>query len=179
MAKLRKMLGSLDDPSVVALMRLIETQSRETLAKWAADYAQTHYLPIYEKAFPEEGGLRETLTACKKCAAGEIRLTELKPLVKAARETASSLAKSTDVSPAVQAAARAVATACAAMQTPTNALGFTFYGAAAAAYDRAGTEERPEVYDALAEKELVAILASLQSAAIENEQNPVKVNWNC
>ena len=52
MAKLRKMLGSLDDPSVAALMRLIETQSRETLAKWAADYTETHYLPVYEKEFP-------------------------------------------------------------------------------------------------------------------------------
>lgn len=179
MAKLRKMLGSLDDPSVAALMRLIETQSRETLAKWAADYTETHYLPVYEKAFPEEDGLRETLAACKKCAAGEIKLTKLKPLVKAARETASSLAKSTGVSPAVLAAARAVATACAVMQTPTNALGFTFYGAAAAAYDQAGTEERPEIYDALAEKELAAILASLQDAAVENEPNPVKVDWNC
>ena len=65
------------------------------------------------------------------------------------------------------------------MQTPTNALGFTFYGAAAAAYDQAGTEESPEIYDALAEKELAAILASLQSAAVENEPNPVKVDWNC
>ena len=33
MAKLRKMLGSLEDPSVVALMRLIETQSKGTLVK--------------------------------------------------------------------------------------------------------------------------------------------------
>lgn len=36
--KLRKMLGKVDDPSVVAMMSVIETQSVQTLAAWATDY---------------------------------------------------------------------------------------------------------------------------------------------
>ncbi len=37
MAKLRKMLGRADDPQIIQLMRLIETQSKTTLAAWAAN----------------------------------------------------------------------------------------------------------------------------------------------
>ena len=41
MAKLRKMLGSAKDPSVIALMELMNTQSKTTLARWAVTYAKT------------------------------------------------------------------------------------------------------------------------------------------
>ena len=40
MAKLRKMLGSVEDPAVRELMGLIETQSRTTLTRWAAAYSR-------------------------------------------------------------------------------------------------------------------------------------------
>ena len=49
MAKLRKMLGDVNQPEIVRLMRMIETQSKETLAKWAVDCAEERYLDIYEK----------------------------------------------------------------------------------------------------------------------------------
>ena len=39
MARLRKRLGDVNRPEVIRLMRLIETQSKETPAKWAADCA--------------------------------------------------------------------------------------------------------------------------------------------
>ena len=99
MAKLRKMLGSADAPGVVALMRQMETQSRETLARWSAGYA---------------------------------------PLRDAARQ---------ETAPAVQAALRAIGTAAAVMQTPTNALGMTFYAAAALAYHTLGEGADAAAYD--------------------------------
>ena len=34
MVKLKRMLGDIDDPTVVVLMALIESQSAETLANW-------------------------------------------------------------------------------------------------------------------------------------------------
>ena len=46
MPKLRKMLGSADHPTVQKLMRLIETQNKQTLAAWAVDYVAAHDLPI-------------------------------------------------------------------------------------------------------------------------------------
>ena len=40
MAKLRKMLGSLDDPNIVSLMSLIETQSKNIIVKWCNEYVK-------------------------------------------------------------------------------------------------------------------------------------------
>ena len=55
MAKLRKMLGSVEDPAVRELMGLIETQSRTTLTRWAAAYTAEQYLPL---TGGEDGRLR-------------------------------------------------------------------------------------------------------------------------
>lgn len=49
MAKLRKMLGTAESPYIVSLMRLIETQSKETIAIWCINYAEKNILPIYEE----------------------------------------------------------------------------------------------------------------------------------
>ena len=46
MAKLRKMLGHADDPGIRALMAAIETQNKRTLARWAAETAESRYLPV-------------------------------------------------------------------------------------------------------------------------------------
>ena len=40
------MLGDAKHPVVLELMHLIETQSKDTLCRWALDYVQTQYLPI-------------------------------------------------------------------------------------------------------------------------------------
>ena len=76
-------------------------------------------------------------------------------------------------------AARALSVACAVIQTPTNALGFSFYSAAASAYHQAGLTETAQTYDRLADAEFENILASLQAAAVPDEPNPVKIDWNC
>lgn len=175
MAKLRKMLGKIDSEECIALMRLIETQSKETLMKWTVDYAKEEYLPIYRKRCGEDVSLQEAVAACERYIKGEETLKEVKPVLKEAVQTARD-AKEDSI---VQAAARAVSTACFVIQTPTNALGFLFYGAAAKAYDHAGLEEKMEVYDQLAEEELKHAYDSLKISAVEDEPNPVKINWNC
>lgn len=78
-----------------------------------------------------------------------------------------------------QAAARAIATACAAVQTPTNAFGFLLYGAAAFAYHSAGVRSTQAVYDPLATEELARALASLRAASVPGEPNPATLRWNC
>ena len=88
--KLRKMLGSIDSPECIGLMRLIETQSKETLAKWAVGYAQENYLPVYEKT-GENGCYARAAEACKAFLAGETKLADVKPLLKEAREAAAKL----------------------------------------------------------------------------------------
>lgn len=175
MAALRKMLGSVQEEGVVALMRLMETQSKQTLAKWAAGYAEEHYLPILKKRGLEDARLTDAAAAVKKCLQGELPIKEGRKIFAEARKAGQEITEH----PAAQAAARAIATACAVLLTPTNALGFVFYGAAAYAYEEAGLKETPGAYDKLASEEIGRILASLQAAAVPDEENPAKLEWNC
>lgn len=175
MAKLRKMLGSVDNLYIISLMRVIETQSKATLGNWAVSCAEEKFLPIYETACPGEQRLREIIEKVQEYLKGTLKLKEVKPLLR----EASQIAKDAEGQPVAQAAARAVATACGTIQTPSNALGFVFYGAAAVAYSELGTEEKPEVYDTFASEVFQQILESLQQAAVPEEENPVKINWNC
>ena len=65
------------------------------------------------------------------------------------------------------------------MTTPTNALGFAFYGAAAWAYHTAETKAAAETHDALATEELTRIADALEAMAVPDESDPVKINWGC
>lgn len=174
MAKLRKTLGDIESPECIALMRLIETQSAQTLSEWAITYAMERYLTIYAKLCPKESRLGEIATKCARCAQGQCQLNEVKPLFKEAGE----IARTTE-QPAAQAAARAVSAACAVLKTPTNALGFLFYGAAAVAYSERGLEGSAQQYDELAAAELRRALASLEQASVPDETQPVKISWHC
>ena len=53
------------------------------------------------------------------------------------------------------------------------------YSTAASAYHQAGLTETAQTYDRLADAEFENILASLQAAAVPDEPNPVKIDWNC
>lgn len=175
MAKLRKMLGKIDEPAVVELMALIETQSRETLARWAVSEVREHALPLLQQAKLDTEVQQQALAAVEKHLAGELSLAKIKPQLKAASQAAAAI---TD-SPVGQAAARAIAVACAVVQTPTNALGFLFYSAAAAAYAQLGLDRSQQEYDQAATGELSRALESLRAYAVPGEPNPVKINWNC
>lgn len=174
MAKLRKMLGNMDSVECVDLRALIETQSKGTLTAWAVSYAKEQYLPIYEAQCSEGPGFRDIIGQCEAHVDGNLKLADLKPFLKKGRELSAKVEH-----PIAQAAARAVATACATANTPTNAFGFLLYGAAAVAYAQHGLEADAETYDRAATAELQKALASLQKAAIPDEAKPAKIKWNC
>lgn len=88
MAKLRKMLGKPDSPCAVALMRLIETQSQQTLIRWAVEYTARRCLPIFAKQLAEDTRPSDALNSCRAYLSGELRLAEVKPFLKAARQAA-------------------------------------------------------------------------------------------
>ena len=77
------------------------------------------------------------------------------------------------------AAIRAILTACATYDIPTNALGFTFYAVAAIVYSEVGLFESKQKYDQLAKEKFKDILYSFQLIAVNDEVNPVKVKWYC
>jgi len=155
-------------------MRIIETQSKQTLVKWCCDYAENFMLPIYRKHFPDDARPFAAVGAAKDWLDGKIKLPEAKKLILACHEAA----RDAENNSAAQAAARAAGQAASSIHTATHALGIAFYGAMAVAYEKIANESQ-EVYDRLAEEELAGIVCSLRSVCVENEPNPVKVNWNC
>ena len=48
------MLSNWQAEPIMGLMRLIETQSKESLVNWAVGYAEANFLPIYTKHYPED-----------------------------------------------------------------------------------------------------------------------------
>ena len=174
MAKLRKMLGDVNSPVCMEIMALIATQSQKTIERWAVEYAAGNTLPLYRAEYPEETLLAETVKKCRCYMAGGMKLSQLKPVLSEARKLAS--ATKGDIA---QAAARAVSAACASVQTPTNAFGFLMYAAAASAYATLGTDRVQQEYDVYAQAQMEKALVSLKSVAVENEPNPVKVDWHC
>lgn len=170
MAKLRKTLGSPTEPAVISLMEGMEGKSKETLTTWAMTYVTEKYLPLVA----ESPLFSELLEKTKDCMAGNMPLKEWKVLLAEARK-----ASAAEKEPVREAAARAIVTACGTWQTPTNALGFCFYGAAAMAYHQAGTAETKETYDMLATKELEQILASLKQVKAAPDEQAAKLQWNC
>lgn len=173
--KLRKMLGSAEDPVIIEMMRVIETQSENTLADWSARYARDHFLPVYEEAFPGDLRPRLALEAADGWRNKTLKPAEAKKIIR----EAGNAAREADGCPSAQAAARAVSVAASVLSTPTGALGMAFYGVAAVVYHNAGLCETAEIYNRMAEKEFTKMLASLQEIAVPDEPDPVKINWNC
>lgn len=170
MAKLRKTLGSPTEPAVLSLMEGMEGKSKEALTTWAMAYVTEKYLPLVA----EVPLFSELLEKTKDCMVSSLPLKDWKALLAEARK-----ASAAEKEPVREAAARAIVTACGTWQTPTNALGFCFYGAAAMAYHQAGTAETKETYDMLATKELEQILATLRQVKTAPEEQAAKLQWNC
>lgn len=175
MAKVRKMLGKVDSPYIVSLMRLIETQSKNTIVKWCNEYAREHILPIYEKDYPEDCRLKNALNATNEWLEGNMKLAEAKKIIKEAQIAA----REAEGNPAAQAAARAIGATTTTINTVTSSLGLAFYGAAAIAYSSIGISEKAEAYEEVAARECKNMEDALRKVAIIDESNPVKINWNC
>jgi len=183
MQKLRKMLGEADSPYIISLMRLIETQSKTTLANWCMDYCEEHILPIFTKHFPKnkpynrlQNGPKNTLKIAREVLEGKTPFHYAKNVI---LNSCHYPARELNDNPIAQAAARACGQACSSVHVPTHALGFCFYASAAIAYDRVGLYESTEVYDQIAAEECGRMEAALRAMAVENEPNPAKINWNC
>ena len=175
MKKLRKMLGKADSPYIVSLMRLIETQNKNTIVKWCNEYARENVLYIDKKDYPEDLRLENALNATEDWLKGSIKLTEAKKFIKEAQIAA----KEAEGNPAAQAAARTIVATTTTINTITSCLGLAFYGSAAIAYSSLGIEEKSDIYDKIAAEECKKMEEALRKISIEDEPNPAKINWNC
>ena len=175
MAKARKMLCNLEAEYTQNLMRLIETQSKTTLANWALDYAETHYLPIYLKHFPADNRPQAAINAAREWLAGSVKLPAVKPIILEAHEAA----REAEAVPSAQAAARAIGQAASTIHSASHCLGLAFYGTTAVAYESFGSQADPDLYERITEEECLRVTEALQAVAVENEPNPAKVKWYC
>lgn len=169
------MLTDYNAPYIQSLMRLIETQSKTTLANWAIDYAERYILPIYEKACSADSRPRAALAAARDWLAGKIKLPEAKQIILDAHAAA----RETEGNPAAQTAARAVGQCAATIHAATHCIGLAFYGALAVAYDALGAKAEWEQLCGYAAAECGKMEAALRAVAVADEQNPAKINWKC
>lgn len=169
------MLSNWETEPIMGLMRLIETQSKETLINWAVDYAETAFLPIYEKHFPDDQRPQLALEYARKWLRKEVKLPEAKKYILACHEAANEVVEN----PAAQAAARAIGQAASSIHSAMHSLGLALYGGVAIAYDQLGIDKPWAEHEAFALKECEKMLAALQAVAIPDDPNPVKVKWFC
>jgi len=172
----RKTLGSADAPCVLALMKQMETQSKQTIATWCIDFAQARFIPLYEKRSPGDARPQHALDAARAWLKGEVKLPYVKNII---LNEAHAAAREAEGQPALQATARTIAQAASSIHTPTHSLALAFYGAAAIAYDCLGTQASKEEYDQVFEEICAELRASLAEASVENEPNPAKIKWYC
>jgi len=175
MKKHRKMLTDWQAPYIMPILRLIETQSKQTIANWCIDYAKERLLPIYAAAYPDDMRPAGAIYAARSWLAGDIKLPEAKQHIMAAHAAA----READTHPAAQAAARAIGQCAATIHAPTNSAGLMFYGALAVAYDALGADAPWDALLDAAAAECADMEAALRAVADPNEPNPAKINWNC
>lgn len=174
--KVRKMLGDVNAPSTVALMRLIDTQSKATICNWCIGYSEVNVLPIFEKHCPDDDRPRKALNAAREYLDGKVKFPVVKNII---LNECHAAARELEANPAAQAAARACGQVSAVVHTLSHSIGLYFYGAAAVAYDRLGLEATDDEYSTVAEEVCADITTALQAIAVENEPNPAKIKWNC
>lgn len=136
MPKARKMLSDWEAPYIQSLMRLIETQSKSTLAIWAVDYAERVILPLWNKHYPDDQRPENALIAAEEWLSEVIKL----PQAKTAILECHAAAREAEGNPVAQAAARAIGQCASTIHSARHCIGLAFYGALAVAYDRLGTD---------------------------------------
>ncbi|MEX1377309.1 MAG: putative immunity protein [Eubacteriales bacterium] len=175
MTKLRKMLSDWQAPYIQSLMRLIETQSKETLANWAIDYSTKVLLPVWSKYYPKDKRPHDALDAAREWLTGDIKL----PQAKAKILECHAAAREAEGNPAAQASARAIGQCASTIHSARHCIGLAFYGALAVVYNQLGTDLPWEVIEKCAAEECSRMEDALRKVAILNDPNPAKIDWKC
>lgn len=175
MPKARKMLSDWDTPYIQSLVRLIETQSKATLAIWALDYAERVILPLWSKYYPDDLRPQNALNAAREWLSGAIKLPQAKIAILACHAAA----REVDTNPVAQAAARTIGQCTSTIHSARHCIGLALYGALSVAYDTLGTDAPWKQLEQCAADECGRMLDALRAIAVEDEPNPAKIDWKC
>lgn len=174
-SKTRKMLSDWQAPYLQNLVRQIETQSKETLTRWAVDYASRVILPLWNKHYPGDERPGNALKAAQDWLATSIKLPQAKPLILACHAAA----RESEGNPVAQAAARAIGQSASSIHSAHHCIGLALYGALALAYDSLGTQAPWSDLESFAATECGNMLSALLAVSVPDEQNPAKISWQC
>jgi hypothetical protein len=174
-SKARKMLSNWNAPYIQSLMKLIETQSKTTLANWAIDYSARVILPLWSKYYPDDLRPQNALNAAREWLSGTIKL----PQAKLAILESHAAAREADGNPVAQAAARTIGQCASTIHSARHCIGLAFYGALAVAYDQLGTDAPWGQIEQCAAEACGRMEATLRSVAVEHEPNPAIIDWKC
>jgi len=161
MPEVRKMPGNLNAQYIQPLVKLIETQSKSTLAHWAVDYAGQFILPLWSKYYPDDVRPQNALNAAREWLSGAIKL----PLAKAAILECHAAAREAEANPVAQAAARAIGQSASTIHSAGHCIGLALYGAIAVAYDTLGTSAPWEQLEQCAAEECGRMLEALRAVS--------------
>lgn len=175
MPKARKMLNDWDAPYIQALGKLIETQSKSTLAHWAVDYVECVILPLWSKYYPDDLRPQNALNSAREWLSGAVKLPQAKKVILECHAAA----READGNSVAQAAARAIGQCASTIHSARHCIGLALYGAIAVAYDKLGTSATWEQLEQCAADECGHMLEALRKVAVNNEPNPAKINWKC
>lgn len=172
MPKTRKVLNNWNAPYIQSMMRLIETQSKTTLANWAVDYSEQVLLPLWRKYYPDDFRPQNAISAARLWLSGAVKL----PQAKAAILECHAAARESEGNSVAQAAARAIGQSASTIHSARHCIGLAFYGALAIAYDALGIDTEWEQIEKYAAAECGRMEAALRAVAVKDEPNPVKIN---
>lgn len=175
MPKARKMITDWDAPYLQALVRLIETQSKATLAAWSIGYAEQIMVPLWTVRYPDDPRPRQALEAAREWLAGSIKLPRAKTAILACHAAAREAA----ASPVAQGAARAIGQAASTIHSAQHCIGLPLYGALAVAHDELGTDAPWPQLEERAAAECGRMLQALRAMAVDHEPHPARINWKC
>jgi len=175
MSKTRKMLSDWNAPYIQSLLKLIETQSKATLATWAVDYSQLVILPLWNKYYPDDLRPLKAINAARDWLSGTIKL----PLAKPAILECHGAARDAHENPIAQASARAIGQSASTIHSARHCIGLAFYGALAIAYDRVGADSPWEQIEQCAAEECACMEAALRAVSVDDEPNQAKIDWKC
>jgi len=175
MPKLRKMLNDVNADYIQSFMRLLETQSKETIATWCISYAQEHLLPLWQSVFQDDHRPANTLSAMQDFLDGKRSLADAKRQINECRNAARE-ASSNHIA---QGAARTIDAAACTIHNSSSSIAIAFYGGLTLAYGKLGLDAAWEDLVQAAEAECIKMRESFATVAKPDEPNPVKINWGC
>lgn len=175
MLKTRKMLSDWNAPYIQSLVKLIETQSKPTLALWAIDYSEKVMLPLWLKYYPKDLRPLNALKVAREWLSGSIKLPQAKVFILESHAAA----RESEDNPVAQAAARAIGQSASTIHSASHCIGLALYGALAVAYDTLGIKAPWDQLEQSAAEECNRMLDALCAIAVEQEPFPAKINWKC